>query len=259
MKNLFKFELRKLFRMKLLYICLGLVVGLAFLTVLGNYFLLKLTESVSFGDLIGVMAPTAVSILRSELAEQTGTIVIALFVTLDVCDDNRNNTLKNIYGRGYGRDGVYFSKLIVALAVSIAFVLIDWLFAFVFGCMFFEVGSDAGNMGAALVIQLLAVIAYVTLFFFMATVIKKTGGSVVCNVLVVLFFSLILTIIDLLIYQISKNDSFMISDYWIGGIIQKTSSGTQTDAYVISAVILPLVYSAAFIVGGMFVNRKREV
>ena len=259
MKSLLKFELRKLFRMKLFYICLGLVVGLALLTVLGNYFLYRLTDAEWPGELFGMFAPTAVSILRSELTEQMCTLIIALFVTLYVCDDNRNNTLKNIYAKGYGRDGVYFSKFIIVLCVSVVFVFLDWLFAFVFGCMFFKVGSSDGTIAGTLVVQLLAVIAYVSLFYFITTLIKKTGGAVVTNVLVVVFFSLVLTLIDLVIYQIAKTDAFRISDYWIDGIISKVASESVEAKTFIISTVLSVVYAAGFIVGGMFFNRNREV
>ncbi|MCH5157995.1 MAG: ABC transporter permease [Clostridiales bacterium] len=259
MKKLFLFEIRKLFKMKLFYICLGVVVGLALFGTLGSYLLLRMMLGDEVNEFLGLYAPTAVDVIRSELSQQTCTLMIALFVTLYLCDDNRHSTLKNIYARGYGRDGVYFTKLIVALAVTVFYVFVDWLFSFVFGCIFYEVGSAEGTLAGALTVQLLAVLAYATLFFFITTIIKKTGGSVVTNILILMFFNVILTLLDYVIFRIAHNDSFMISEYWIEGIILKMGSGDlEAKNYIISTVLC-LVYAAGFIVGGMFINRKREV
>ncbi len=256
MKNILKFEVRKLFRMKILYICLGILIGLALLNVLTMYLMYKISTEEIFGEaFIEFASTTAVTILKSELSQQSGTILIALFVTLYVCDDNMNNTLKNIYGRGYGRDGVYFGKLIIALCVALSYAVIDMLFSFVFGCIFFKVGTADATIVGTIVVQLLAALAYASLFFFLTTVIKKTGGAVVCNVLITMFFAMVLTLVDLII----DSESFKIADYWIDGIIAKVAGDVvEAKTYIISTV-MTLVYSAAFIVGGMFVNRKREV
>lgn len=256
MKNLFKFELRKLLRMKIFYISLGLVVALALINILMSYFIYRLTADLDLGmGFLEESAPTAVSILKSELTQQTGTVLIALFVTLFLCDDTMNGTLKNIYGRGYGRDSVFFAKLLIALGVTLVFVLCDWLFSFVFSCMFFKVGEANAEILGMFVVQLLAVLAYASLFFFLTTVIKKTGGAVVCNILITLMLGMVLTLIDLII----GSASFKIADYWIDGIIAKVAADVvEAKTYIISTVLC-LVYAAAFIVGGMFVNRKREV
>ncbi|MCH5350776.1 MAG: ABC transporter permease [Clostridiales bacterium] len=259
MKKLFSFELRKLFRMKLLYICLGLAFVLAFLSTLITYFMLKQEFGDMLAEILGMYAPTGLSLLKSSLSGQDCLIIIALFVTLYVCDDNRHNTLKNIYAKGYGRDGVYYSKLIIALAVSVVFVLLDWLSSFVFGCAFFGVGEADRYIAATLVVQLLAVLAYASFFFFITTAIKKTGGSVVANVLILMFAAQLFSLLDYLIFRVSHNESFMISEYWLDGIIKVVAGEEVVAKNFIVSTVLCLIYASGFIVGGMFINRKREV
>ncbi len=51
-----------------------------------------------------------------------------IVTALLVCDDYEQQTIKNIYARGYSRSQVYFSKLIsVFLAVTVMFALADSL------------------------------------------------------------------------------------------------------------------------------------
>lgn len=260
MKSMLKFELRRLFKMKLLYICLGVIAALALMNVLSTWLVNKILNFEAEGmEFIAIPAATALSILKSEMAQQSGLVMIALFVTLYLCDDDRNNTLKNIYARGFGRDVVYYSKLIVALGVSAVLVIVDWLFAFVFGCMFFKVGNAGGAIAGTLGVQLIAVLAFAALFVFLTTVIKKTGGAIVCNIIVTMFSTIVFNLIDLVINWVSHSDVFKISDYWLGGIISNVAADAVAAKTFIVSTVLSVVYLAAFIVGGMFVNRKREV
>ena len=115
MSKLLHFEWRKLWRQKSLYICFGFGLLIIFLSVL----------SLKSFDILD----TAMNMVY--LALNNGfTVFLGIFIALFICQDYNQQTIKNIYARGYGRNAVFFSKYLISLFVTVLMALIYLVFIF---------------------------------------------------------------------------------------------------------------------------------
>lgn len=249
MKKLFQFELFKLRKQKSLYICSGLILVIVLFTLLVNLLLFKTLGAVYMEK------PTAINVMLSAVSASDFTLIAGIFIVLYVCGDFNQQTIKNIYSRGFSRTEVYFVKLIVCVAYTVATFIITELFALATGSAFFGFAPQEGHIFALLLGQLLACIAYSSFVFAVCHLVKKTGVAIVVVIFVPMVLGLILMVLDAII----KADSFKLVDYWLDGMITKLSYTGASVTTIVVGCILPVVYAALFAVGGFFINRKSEV
>lgn len=107
MSKLISFEFRKIFRQKSLYVCLAIMLALICLSAAVNA---GLEQNPEF-DLIF----TVESFTKSALSASSFFMILGIFVALYCCDDVANNTLKNLYSRGFTRGQVYGADFINGL------------------------------------------------------------------------------------------------------------------------------------------------
>lgn len=245
MKNLFGFELRKIIRQKSFYICF--VIALA---------LIALSAAVSAGlknnpDYTGVF--TVSGFVKSSLGSSSFFLVMGVFVALYCCDDVSNNTLKNLYSRGYSRGQVYFAKYVISLAASLFAAAACFLFAFIAGKITADVGGE--NVAGSVICQLVVVIAYHAVYFALAMIIGKVGGSVAINIAGPM---LVLTVLTLLT-SLLKLEGVNLGDYWLESAINGlTAAAIESKAYI-KAIVMTAIYAAVFITTGYFVNKRKEL
>lgn len=108
MRKLLQFEFRKLRQQKSFYICCFLLIVFVLLSALLNKIILEHSAD-------PIQAPTGTDGITSALASGNITLIIGIFTALFVCEDFTDGIIKNIYAKGYSRNKVYFSKLIVVL------------------------------------------------------------------------------------------------------------------------------------------------
>ena len=249
MKKIFQFELFKLRKQKSLYICSGLILVMVLFTLLVSLLLFK-----ALGEEY-MAKPTAIDVVLSAVSASDFTLIAGIFIVLYVCGDFGQQTIKNIYSRGFSRTEVYFVKLIICVAYTVAMFIITELFALATGSAFFGFKAQEGHIFALLLGQLLACIAYTSFVFAVCHLIKKTGIAIVVVIFVPMVLSLILTVLDAII----RADSFKMVNYWLDGMITSLSESTASVTTIVVGCILPVVYAALFVAGGFFINRKSEV
>lgn len=246
MQKLISFEFRKILRQKSLYICLIIVLGLIGLMAVVNASLAKNPDlDVTF---------SVAGFTKSALSSSSFFMVLGIFIALYCCDDVSNNTLKNLYSRGFSRRQVYFSKYVVSLLVSEGFALLCFLFAFIMGK---ATASDAegGKVFGSIVSQLVVTVAYHAVFFSVATVIGKVGGSVAVNIAGPILVLTVLTLITSLL----KLENVNLGDYWLDSAVTGlTAVEIQTKAFV-KAIVMGVIYTAAFATAGYFFYKKKEL
>jgi ABC-2 type transport system permease protein len=252
------FELRKFLRQKGIYILMGAALVLLMLN-LWTYDLIYSVE--------GLMMPEEEAILNgiipnlSSLYAMTGALtnanfgtILAVMVALYVCADHSDGTLKNIIGRGYSRVQIFGSKYGVCLIGAFAMAVICWVVGFLFGGLLwgFE-GEWSGAVFGAFGVQAVSIVAYTTLFFLVACVLKNIGGSLAVGIVIQMVPTLIFTLLDLFI----ENKSFMLMDYWIEGGMAVTDATASEDLSRIA--IVSGVYAVVFLVLSLLAVRKREI
>lgn len=246
MSKLISFEFRKLFRQKSFYICFAIVLALIGLSAAVNAQLENNPEL--------TITYTVASFTKSALTSSSFFMILGVFVALYCCDDITNNTLKNLYSRGYSRGQVYFSKYIVSLCASLAAAVISFLFAFIVG----KTNADAGESNdvfSSIVCQLLLVTAYHAVFFSLASIIGKVGGSVAINIIGPMLVLTVLTLITSLL----KLDSVNLGDYWLESALNGLTASAVEGKAFIKAVVMSVIYTAAFVPIGYVINKKKEL
>ncbi len=96
MNNLMKFEFRKLFKQKSFYICTAVMLGMSFIGLLLN-------KALASNPDFNIVLPTASSALLSAVSSSSFTMVCGIFIALFVCTDYDQQTIKNVYSRGFSR------------------------------------------------------------------------------------------------------------------------------------------------------------
>ena len=198
--------------------------------------------------------------LATALSNSNFSIVFAVFISLFVCSDYNNETLKNIIARGYGRIPIYASKFIVSLLAATIYTVICWIAGFLSGIAFWGVGSipendTAWSFIAILLLQLLAAYAYTSMFFLISALLKKAGGAIAVGIVAPLLIVMIISMIDALI----QNKSFILSNYWIDNCFTDISCISVSSDIMVRCLICFLIYTVIFTVGGHLIGSKNEV
>lgn len=246
MKKLLAFEWRKIVRQKSLYICFGIVLALIALSAAINAGLKENPDN--------PFVFTVAGFVKSALTSSSFFMILGVFVALYCCDDIVNNTLKNLFSRGYTREQVYFAKYFVSLAVSLIAAAVAFAFAFIVGKATADGGGYAKLPGIVLS-QLALVVAYHAVYFSVATVIGKVGGSVAVNIIGPMLVLTVLTLITSLL----KLDSVNLGDYWLESAVNGLTATTVKNKAFIKAIVMSVLYTAAFVPVGCLRSKKKEV
>lgn len=198
--------------------------------------------------------------LSSALSNSNFSIVFAVFVSLFVCSDYNNETLKNIISKGYGRIPIYASKFIVSLIAATIYTVICWITGFLSGIVFWGIGSipengTAWSFAAILLLQLLAAYAYTSMFFLISVLLKKAGGAIAVGIVAPLLIIMIISMVDALF----QNKSFIISNYWLENCLTDISATSVSSDIMTRSLVCFLIYAIIFAVAGHIAGSRNEV
>ena len=263
MANLLRFEFRKVFRSKYLYILLAVSVLYVLLTggtaYLINFFVSELSEE-AMSELIPNY--TSYSFIKGVFASNFF-MIVGVFVAIFTCEDNGHDVSKNIIAKGYSRTERYFAKyigsLVMTLGIALVTVLAAALFALLaFGANTFDPNGD--NVAVAIIGIICGVVVYHAMLYAVASSIGKTAGAIVFNLLVPSGIALLLTIGDILVENLEmfKGTGIIISAYWLDGIIGNfTTMSPDIDLYIADFVLLFLYFAISHLVGLLIIRKKQ--
>lgn len=270
MRQLLAFEYRKLVRSKALYICLIVMAVLSVAGVIITRSTMNMLNS--FGgmyddDLMGAggffSGYSGMRYLVSSCKGTNMTIFFAIFVTIFICADFTEGTIKNIVARGFSREKVFFAKSIVICSGSVVFSILSMLVGFIAGTIAFEAGSGFdGGVVVTLLVQLLAMIAYTMMNVLLGVLFGKLGGALTLGIIIPLVYPLIIQLLDLLIVVLSKNydvRSDFFSRFTVGTNIDKISELDVPGNDLLIAAVIFAVYILFFTLLGVLAIRKKEV
>lgn len=244
MKNLMRLEFRRLSRKKSLYICLGLAILM----------LLWLSYSAkALADLYGVSrysaaaTQLAVDLLLSAMEFSLFTTFLCVFICLFVCEDYSLNTVKNILARGCTRGQLYFGKLISTLtATSVMFVLLLST-AFFLNLRALGNGTDVpwGTILIHLGAQYVITLAYMSLYYVIATMFRKSGAAIATGLLLPIIFGIIL-----------RDRAY---DYWLGSMSTDLTLTVMEPGRLPECLWVPAIYIGASLTAGYFWHKKADL
>lgn len=258
MFNLLKLEFRKLRKQKSFYICTIIMIILILLSAITNN-ILSQDEELSF-----LTDTSTISILISAISNCSFTLIAGIFIALFTCEDYEQQTIKNIYSKGYSHLEVYYSKLISALTATGIMHIIVLLFAFLINVLIpvsslTNSGINASGLNLSetlnlpianiiylVIAQFFAVTAYMCLDYVICSFLKKNGSSIAA----IIVYPLIVNIIIGLINSLINSDSFDLGKYWISSLLGTVSAVNNNFKEISFSFAGSLIYIFIFIIIG---------
>ena len=257
MKELLRFEFRKLFQNKALYICLGIALFLLVVNAITAKAMAEIMKETM--EEIGQpyeSAYSGLSLVKSVFSNNTS-IIEGVLVTIIVCEDFVGDIVKNIYSKGYTRAQVYFAKLISSLTAFTAIIILGMILSFITGlALFGKVGTaDKSYIPSVICIYLLSW-SYFSIYFGLAMLFKKIAPSIILCIIGPVAVNLLLAMADALI---NKDGEINISDYWISSQMSYQSLSVVENKTIFTSIVLSIALIALFISLSFFLNEKRDV
>ncbi len=276
MKNMFRFQLRRLLRKPSFYVCFGLCLAFTVLVILAQ----KATFD-TMGDLREWLSPDdlqtqfmqtfspqllSLNIFGSTMLP----LLLAVFSGIYICEDRVRGTIKNIYARGYSRTSVFLSKFIVSTCIACGVYLLTVLIAYLSGMVICATSSYRAAMltvdGYWLLVlgRMAAVLALNAFYFMLSELIGTTGFSIAANIFAPGFIStIVLAIIGIAALVMQDNtfssNAMTVYEYWVYNL---ATSGFEVDMDwwdYIGHLVASVVYFAGFGILGWLIVKKKQV
>lgn len=270
MGKLLKFEYRKLFHQTSFWVCMMVLAGLVLLNE-GMYFILTKTASTLMEaedaaimiETLGVSDNSGIISLVRAFSECNFEILAAIFVSITVCSDYTQNTIRNIITKGYTRTQIFVSKYIVCATGCLIMLLESAVLGGLFGTLFWGVGSaDATSVLVSLLAQAFIALAETAVFFAISDLVRKNGGAIALGIIIPMCTTLVSTILTA-VARVNFDWNFDFSSIFLSYYTMQSSTIAETAAKagemlgkcsIWCAVYLVLSIALAWILG-----RKKEV
>lgn len=279
MQNLLKSDFYKLFKMKSFYVCAIIAAVMAAISMFLDSQLNNMMQSMP--DTIGMMiiesqTVTLKSILPTMISPLSDYfILIIIGVCLFITIEYNAGTLKNIAARGFKREYIFLSKLIVCIVEAFIITLCFAVSCVIFGLMFLPIGNFGDGYFAELFtiygVDVLILIGYVSLIAMITYLIRTNGGTIAITLCAHYLAPIIISMINAItimndtsnsdlrkMVSYTNNQYGQIAYYWIG-----TLGGTVSESYHNGTIYIPILVALAYIVVscaiGMLVFKKRDI
>lgn len=253
MKQLLRFEFRKLFRSKAFYVCFAISVAFILITALTMKALepelKKLDENYQ-------SVCSGLTMLKDVFSNGQIAILGGIMISILVCEDFTSDTLKNVYARGYTRQQVFYAKVVSTLSAYFSVIFADMLLSVLFGTFMFDgFGTAGSNYVGAFFGTLFLALAYFAIFFTISYLCRKLALAITLCIVGPIGMSLILALGDNLV---SKLGDFKFSDYWLDGRLKQMAQIDVGGGQIAGAIIISVIVIAGFACLVSLVNRHRD-
>ncbi len=261
MINILKVDLYKMFKTKSFYV-IGII--LAVFSALNAYMYARMI----LDEKIGTFPHFYISFFKV-FTENISSVAIymTLFVVLFTVSEFSNGTIKNIATKGYLRESIYFSKLIVgaiSTLIYVAVVALSIYLPYIFVLRGHNITS-AFEMPKYFVngffIMLLHLLAYISIGLMIASLVRKSGISIVCLFAFLALIPLLLDILDKLLGYVIETEIRM-SNYFISTNLSYALSHVDLsipDKDIVRVILVPICFFVASVAIGVTVFKKRDI
>lgn len=248
MINSLKSDFYKAFKSKNFYIALLVLLGFGLLIVALSY---------ASGEYIYGKA-----FFLEGMSHNLTFVFSAIFISIFICSDFSSGMMRNYVSGNISRSKVFFSKAIVCLAVSVIFLVFSTLIFGLLGVMFFGygmpfTGTEFLEIFVKLLLEILVLAAYVSIFLFIAISLRATGGVVSLNILIIFIVPLILSIFVAALPSLAN-----IVDYWLGqNVAYAAYAGYpgELGKYILTIILVPIFYIAVTFIPAYGIFRFKDV
>ena len=253
MSRLLRFEFRKLFMQKSFYICTSVLI---FLTIIPVAVARTMSDRI---DVSGALAQlTGVQYFVTGLSGSGIITILAIIIPIFVCGDYSSGTIKNIIGKGYRRDAVFFSKYVAAAAATAIICAVFWITAFAIGTFLYGMGSGfKASMLLMLITQLLVAVAYASIHFAISALLKKKGAAIALCILTPTIVSALLSLASIIV-ALNGGDSD-IGRYWLSSVFKSVSAMSVETGDLLKDLACTCIYIIVFAYIGISASKRAEV
>lgn len=167
MVNLIKLELHKLFKQPLFYVCNLIIILISAISYIINITLTKSDINLNIND-----------ILINHLSSNNILLISGIFIALYSTKDYNEDTLKNIYSRGYSKNKIYLAKFFIILIYIFISFIFSLLFTYILNNNLNINKEINSNLTINLIIEFIIYIAYCSFYYLIANILKKSGSSI---------------------------------------------------------------------------------
>lgn len=284
MKNLLRFEMSKLLKARVFYIC-AIVILSTLLVLMGTQ---KLTEVISQELMGGDVSPDELlydSAQDQQLLEDMGMgifssartglawilnalnssylyIGFGAFVAVWFLGDYSSRTVQHELTKGYSRTEIFFSKYLSSLIVCLIYALLTMFVGFLFGSLFWKVGKDfSGKYIVLFLAQFVIIAAFNALFCFFATLRFKMAPALVLSIAIPIGVPMVLSLVDLFVQQYAAagtGAAIKTSKFWLSGMLSGVARIRASDKDILSAFLGGAAYLIVFTLFGWLLAKKRD-
>lgn len=254
MKQLFRYEFRRILTSKYLYICLGISLAFIFLGMLATKLAAQLVVDAG-GDASAVVGGGFIGLktgFESGFFTTFGAIVVAIFIS----EEYTQETIKNVYSKGYTRTNSYVATYAVSLTATLVLFIVQGLVGMLADAAIYGTMGTAGeNYVLSLVGLLLIAIAYHAVFFGISISMRKSGPAVALAIAGPILLTAVVNLVDIFVF---KNSQFKLANFWLSGragAMEAQDVALDQFGYTVAA---SLIITAIGLVPSFFVNKKRE-
>ncbi len=258
MINLLRADFYKLFRAKSFYICGAIAAALSLLGVV----LLNSSINSDLGIDAALLGYDGLYALITGVSQAT--LFVTIMNSIFVPSEFAHGTIKNIASRGFSKWSIYASKLLVAIFISVVYVLLCSVCSFALGSAMWGTGEIDRvvflNIARMLGLFLLAEVAVQSMFVMFGFLIRHTGGTSFTNLgITILAPSLLLPIINFGLREWFKLESFDISSYWPATYLTRYLSLDIFNEDVMTGIIVCCAFIVVTTALGIFSFYKRDI
>lgn len=251
MGNLLRLEFTRLKKQKSFYICTIIMIALIFLSILTANALTNASPEIA-----AEFKGSGIESLIGGMNNSSFTLIASIFAILFVCEDFDQQTVKNIYARGYSRKSVYLSKMIsVFVSTTVMFIIVE-ITALAFGTVYFGFG-EPGNFKflAVLGTQYIVTMANIALAFAIASVLRKNGSSISGIILVPMLVGVVCGLAD----SFLKIEDFTLTSLWLSNFMTDVSTLAVSAERMLVCLVGSMIYIPIFLIAGLHFNKKVEI
>ena len=280
MRNLIKSDFYKLRKAKSFWVCMVVAVLLAAFTVFVMDFSVKLMEMVpqqteqemAALEESGLNVSTngvpmtsedlnASSMFLLQFAGTT-TLLSAVFVSLFVGGEFSYGTIKNLASKNYTRTQIYLSKTIVSVIASIGMTVFYAAIATALGTAlwgFGDVGSSfAADTFKGILIELLLITAFTSVFVMFSMLIRQNGGAIAANICFLEFVSLVVMVGEMIINKVFDT-SVTLSNYLLDTNMSQIATEEITGTLAGRSIAVGLGFLVVTMIIGLVSFQKRDI
>ncbi len=281
MSKLIESDFYRLFKMKSFYVCLIVAAGLALLqSGISRLTVNMLEEEIgSLADAAGI-GDIKNMLINAMNGDQNWVLIAIIAVSLFVTIEYSAGTFKNIVSKGFTRESIFFSKLIVSISEALI-ICYAYVAVYAFTCFIFFDSSalNAGfysELAVNYAVNTLITIALAAFIVMTAFLIRSKGGTIalsICLYMIVIPMALqMMNLFSILfsedesdsqalaaITAINENNGYGVAAYYWIGTLSSTLRKCYAENTVYIPILIALAYLAVSVITGLLSFKRRDI